>query len=68
MADERLTEIEIKVSHQEDMLESLNQTVYQQQKKIDQLEAMVAALAKHLQQVREAGREIGPANEKPPHY
>lgn len=68
MTEDRLMEIEIKISSQEDLLESLNQTVYQQQKKIDHLETMVTALAKHLKQLQDAGRELDPGHEKPPHY
>lgn len=66
--EERLINIEMKISSQEDMLDSLNQIVYQQQKKIDHLEAMITALAKHLKQVQEAGRELDSRHEKPPHY
>jgi SlyX protein len=71
MTEERLMEIEIKISRQEDLLESLNQVVYQQQKKIDYLEGMLAALAKHVKQSQDNERELGgldPTNEKPPHY
>ncbi|MGZ3238407.1 MAG: SlyX family protein [Burkholderiaceae bacterium] len=68
MTDDRLMEIEIKISHQEDVVESLNQIVYQQQKKIDYLEAMLTTLAKQLKQSQDNARELAPANEKPPHY
>jgi SlyX protein len=68
MNDERLMEIEIKISRQEDLLESLNQTVYQQQKKIDHLEQMFAALVKHVKQSQNNDREPTSADEKPPHY
>jgi SlyX protein len=71
MIEDRLMEIEIKISRQEDLLESLNQVIYQQQKKIDHLEVMLAALAKHVKQSQDNERELGafdPSNEKPPHY
>lgn len=65
--DERFIDIETKVTHQEFLLEKLNQIVYQQQMKIDQLEETLVSLGKRLQQTA-SGPEIGPANEKPPHY
>lgn len=63
--DERLVELEIKVTRQDDLLDVLNQTVYRQQKRIDELEALCAALARHLQDLREGA---APLNETPPHY
>lgn len=66
--DDRLVDIEIKLARQEDLVDTLNQTVYQQQKKIDELEALCAALARHIREMRDAANERGPANEKPPHY
>ena len=64
--EDRLVDIEIKLSHQEDLVETLNQTIYRQGRRIDQLEAMVAALAEHLRTVQSTRQ--GPLNEKPPHY
>lgn len=66
--EDRLVELEIKISRQEDMTEELNRTLYQQQRKIDELEALCSALARHLKDMRDAASEQGPANEKPPHY
>jgi len=64
--EDRFVDIEIKLAHQEDLVESLNQTVYQQGRRIDQLEAMVAKLAEHVRNLQEAGQS--PLNERPPHY
>ncbi|MGE5648855.1 SlyX family protein [Noviherbaspirillum sp. UKPF54] len=66
--DERLIDIEIKLARQDDLVETLNQTVYRQQKKIDELEALCTALARHVKDLREAASERGPAHERPPHY
>ena len=67
MSDEdRFIDIEIKLAHQENLVESLSQTIYEQGRRIDQLEAMVAKLAEHIRALRDAGQ--GPLNEKPPHY
>ncbi|WP_338768358.1 SlyX family protein [Massilia sp. METH4] len=62
---ERFVDIEIKLAHQEDLVESLNQRIYEQQKQIDQLEAMIAKLAEHVR-TRDAAQ--APLNERPPHY
>jgi SlyX protein len=64
--EDRFIDIEIKLAHQEDLVETLNQTVYQQSRRIDQLEAMLAKLAEHVRGLRDTGQ--GPQNERPPHY
>ena len=64
--EERFVDIEIKLAHQEDLVEELNQVVYQQGRKIDQLEAMLGKLADMVRTHAQDGQ--GPVNEKPPHY
>jgi len=64
--EDRFIDIEIKLAHQEDLVETLNETIYRQGRRIDQLEAMVASLADHLRTVQST--RSGPVNEKPPHY
>lgn len=64
--DERFINIEIKLSNQENLLDDLNRTIYDQGRRIDQLEAMVAKLAEHVRTLRDAGQS--PLNERPPHY
>ena len=68
MIEERLENIETKISFQEDLIEELNKTVYQQQQKLDQLEEICRALARHVQALAEAGNEGKSGNERPPHY
>lgn len=66
MDDTRLEDIEIKLTRQEDLLDTLNMQVYQMQKKIDALEMLCAALAK---QSRESmANQTGLPHERPPHY
>jgi SlyX protein len=65
--EDRLVDIEIKVARQDDMLDTLNQMVYRQQKKIAELEALCSALARHIKDMR-AVAEQRPVDEKPPHY
>lgn len=62
--DERLTDLEIRLTHQEDMIEELNKVVYRQQVKISDLESILKELAIRLVDI-ESNR---PLNERPPHY
>ncbi len=64
--EDRFVEIEIKLAHQEDLVESLNQIVYNQQKRMDKLESMCAALAQHIRDDAHQGPNA--ISEKPPHY
>ncbi|MDQ2987947.1 MAG: SlyX family protein [Pseudomonadota bacterium] len=64
--EDRFVDIEIKLAHQEDMVESLNQVVIGQSRRIDQLEAMVSQLAEHIRNNAQSGSN--PVNEPPPHY
>lgn len=67
-SEERIIDIEMKLAHQEDLVDELNQTVYRQQKKIEELEMLLGALAKRFRELSQAGQERGAADEKPPHY
>ncbi|GAB2857734.1 SlyX family protein [Pseudoduganella ginsengisoli] len=64
--EERFIDIEIKLAHAEDMVDSLNQRIYEQQKQIDKLEVMLNALAQHIRD--NAQSQQTPLNERPPHY
>jgi SlyX protein len=68
MIEERLVNIETKISLQEDLVEELNKTIYQQQQKLERLEAICEALVRHMESLEEAGNVSRTANEKPPHY
>jgi SlyX protein len=69
MIEERLENIETKISYQEDQIEELNKTVYLQQQKLDHLEAICEALARQMRSLAEAGNDgKSAANERPPHY
>lgn len=68
MLEERLIKIETKITFQEDLIEELNKTVYQQQNKLDRLERICESLVRHIESLEEAGGESKPANERPPHY
>jgi SlyX protein len=64
--EDRFMNIEIKLAHQEDLVESLNDVVYQQSKRIDQLEALVNKMAEHIRNSQQSGQN--PTNDRPPHY
>jgi SlyX protein len=67
--EDRLIDIEIMLSRQEDLLDTLNTLVYQQQKQIDQLSARCEALTRPSNLLSDSARAAGaPAHEIPPHY
>jgi SlyX protein len=68
MIEDRLEKLETKISFQEDLVEELNKTVFQQQQKLERLQAMCEALARELRALAEAGNDGKSANERPPHY
>ena len=69
MDEERLVDIEIKLARQEDLLDVLNSTVYRQQRRIDELEALCGLLAKRIAEAGQgAGGDGRNAHEPPPHY
>ena len=68
MNDDRLIDIETKIAYQEDQLEELNKTIYQQQQRLDRLEAICKTLAGHIESLSAAKGEGLTADERPPHY
>lgn len=66
--EERFIEIEIKLAQQEDLVDALNQMVYQQSRRIDQLESALAQLARRASAVDNAQSGAGLPHEAPPHY
>ncbi|PRC90681.1 SlyX family protein [Solimicrobium silvestre] len=68
MIENRLENIEIKLTRQEDLLDTLNQQVYLQQKKIDELELLCTALIQRFKEVSSNSGQAGLAHDRPPHY
>ena len=64
--EDRFINIEIKLALQEDLVETLNNMVYEQQKRIDKLTTMCAALAQHISDNQHGGPNA--IHDKPPHY
>lgn len=63
--DQRLTRLEIKASYAEDLLDTLNQTVYRQQEQIGQLLEAVRLLR---QQAADTTVQRALRDDLPPHY
>jgi uncharacterized coiled-coil protein SlyX len=59
----RLTEVEIKITHQERLVEELNQVVIEQRAEIDEMRKRLARFEKILSNLNEEA-----VNEPPPHY
>ena len=68
MENDRLTELEIKLSLTEDMLEELNRTVFRQQEQIDLLQAQLQLLYKQIQENNGTSESRSLREEIPPHY
>ncbi|MGI9287384.1 MAG: SlyX family protein [Pseudomonadales bacterium] len=66
-SEQRLIEIESKIAYQEDLIQTLNDVVYQQQEKIAQLEAKDRKLMERLQSLGES-RNNEHEDKPPPHY
>jgi SlyX protein len=67
MTDERLAELEVKLAFAEDLLETLNTTVYRQQQQIERLQQQVRELREQLAAAAPAEpRSL--RDEIPPHY
>ncbi|MBS3936552.1 MAG: SlyX family protein [Sulfuritalea sp.] len=65
--EDRITDLEVKLAFAEDLLETLNTTVYRQQERIEQLERSVRDLRQLvLQAIPAEQRSL--RDEIPPHY
>ena len=63
---ERIEALEMRLTYQDDSIETLNQTITAQWAQIDRLTRQVAELKDRLQEAE--NNAPGPANERPPHY
>jgi SlyX protein len=66
MSEERITNLEIKLSFTEDLIEKLNETVYKQQQQIEFLYRELKAIKE--QAVSSGGGGSSLNDEIPPHY
>ena len=68
MKDDRIIELETKVSYQEDLLQDLNKLVVSQQQQLDQLAMICKTLSNQLKETMQRIPDESDADEKPPHY
>jgi SlyX protein len=66
--DERITEVEIRLTHIEDTLDVLNQTIIDQHKLIDQLQLQISILEKKLKAAATSNIAHESEETPPPHY
>ena len=64
----RLTELEIKASYADDLLEQLNMTIYRQQQQIDSLVQQLAQLREQSRSTAQDAATHNLRDELPPHY
>ena len=68
MTETKFIDLETRIAFLEDTVDDLNKLVYQQSKKIDDLQLIVQNLNKHMKQVQHDITDIKPQDETPPHY
>lgn len=66
-AEQRIAELEAKLTLAEDLMETLNLTVFRQQERIELLQQQMTRFARQLQSVMPADARR-PEHEVPPHY
>lgn len=64
----RIAEIEAKLTLSEDLLETLNTTVYRQQQHIERLERDLRAMRDQVEAMSASAEPAAPRDEIPPHY
>ena len=63
---ERIDALEMRLTFQDETIETLNRTITDQWKQIDALTRQLAELKERLQDAESSAS--GPVNERPPHY
>jgi len=66
--EERLIELEIRCTHQDRMLEELNEIVCRQEQALERLEREFAVLSEQLKQFQPSLNATIEEDEAPPHY
>ncbi len=64
----RLDELEMRVVHQDQTIEELNEAITAQWKLIERLERQVARLADRVAEAEQAAGQAAPVERPPPHY
>lgn len=69
MNEDRINELEVRLAHQDDLLEKLNQVVADQQQRIMDLEKLVELLTGRYRDIAESVDRLTPHQDAPPpHY
>ncbi len=68
MSEDRIIELESKVSYQEDLLQELNTILIDQQSQLDKLSMLFQALNDRLKEAMRSLPDPGHEDERPPHY
>ncbi len=66
--ENRLIELETKISYQDHIIDELNDVVTRQQQQIDRLEKAMKSLNEHLKQAGSSGLARPDEEVPPPHY
>jgi SlyX protein len=66
--EEAIVELQTKLAFQEDLLESLNQVIIDQQGQIAKLERTVESMIGQMHNMQSSIQDNGPRQELPPHY
>lgn len=68
MSDERIIELESRIAFQEDSIQSLSQTLRDQQQVIDRMETSIEELRQRLKAINLSPLESEADEPPPPHY
>ncbi len=66
--EERIIELEIKLSYQEDLVQELNRIVTQQQFRIDRLQSTCELLHEKIKSLQDFAPPVPESEQLPPHY
>ena len=66
--ENKLIDLEIRLTHQENHIEELDKIIYQQQKTIDNLQQQLTILEKRLKTATESNIRLQSEETPPPHY
>jgi len=66
--ENRVTELEIRLTHLEDTIEVLNKTIIKQHEEIDQLQLQVSILEKKIKASQSSPVALESEETPPPHY
>lgn len=64
----RVTELEVKSAYQDDLLHKLDEVLREFAGRTEATEARLRELEQRLKEAEAGGPEMGPHDEKPPHY